>query len=102
MYKLLLTELALSDLDEIVEYIAVQLSGPVAARNFLDEVEKCFSELRSNPFIFAVCTDERLEKAGYRRALIKNYILFLKVFENEKMVVVYRIIYGARDYGKLL
>ena len=41
-------------------------------------------------------------KEGYRKALIKNYILFFKVFEDEKKVIVYRSIYGARDYQKLL
>lgn len=102
MYKVLITELAQRDLDAIVEYIAVQLSNPIAASDLLDEVDKCYSYLRSNPFIYAKSIDARLEKEGYRKALIKNYILFFKVFENEKKVIVYRIIYGARDYQKLL
>ncbi|MBQ7671196.1 MAG: type II toxin-antitoxin system RelE/ParE family toxin [Clostridia bacterium] len=102
MYRILITELAGRDLDAIVEYIAVQLSNPIAAGDLLDEVDKCYSNLRSNPFIYAKSADARLEKAGYRKALIKNYILFFKVFEDEKRVIVYRIIYGARDYQKLL
>ena len=102
MYKVLITELAQTDLDEIVEYIAVQLCNPIAAGDLLDEVDKCYSYLRSNPFIYAKSEDARLEKEGYRKALIKNYILFFKVFEDEKKVIVYRIIYGARDYQKLL
>lgn len=38
MYKLLITELAHQDLDSIVSYIAVQLTNPKAAGDFLDEV----------------------------------------------------------------
>lgn len=102
MYKVLLTELAARDLDAVVEYIAVKLSNPTAAGKLLDEVDKCYSYLRSNLFIFAKSADARLEKEGYRKALIDNYILFFKVFESEKTVIVYRIIYGARDYQKLL
>ena len=102
MYSVLITELAQSDLDSIVEYITVQLSNPIAAKDLLDEVETCYSYFRSNPFIYALSTDARLEKEGYRKALIKNYILFFKLFEVEKKVIVYRIIYGARDYQKLL
>ena len=102
MYKVLITELAQRDLDAIVEYIAVQLSNPIAASDLLDEVDKCYSYLRSNPFIYAKSTDARLEKEGYRKALINNYILFFKVLENKNEVIVYRIIYGARDYQKLL
>ena len=102
MYRVLVTELAGKDLDAIVEYIAVQLSSPVAAGELLDEVDECYSHLRSNPFIFAKSDDARLEKEGYRKALIGNYILFFKVFEEEKKVIVYRIVFGARDYRKLL
>jgi plasmid stabilization system protein ParE len=102
MYKVLITELAQSDLDAIVEYISVQLSNPIAAADLLDEVDKCYSHLRSNPFIYAKSTDARLEKEGFRKALIKNYILFFKVFESDKKVIVYRIIYSARDYEQLL
>ena len=102
MYELEITELAQSDLDSIVEYIAVQLANPIAAGDLLDEVEKCYSRLHSNPMIYAKSSDPRLGTEGYRRALIKNYILFYKVFEDEKKVVIYRIIYGARDYLQLL
>jgi len=35
MYKLIVTELAHQDLDNIVSYIAVQLANPAAASNFL-------------------------------------------------------------------
>ena len=102
MYKLEISELAQNDLDAIVEYIAVQLANPIAAGNFLDEVEKCYSLLHSNPLIYAKSSDARLEREGYRKAIIKKYILFFKVFEEEKKVIVYRIIYGPRYYLNLL
>ena len=102
MYKVLITELAQRDLDAVMKYVAVQLSNPMAAGDLPDEVEKCYSNLRSNPFIYARIADARLEKEGYRKALIKNYILFFKVFEDEKKVIVHRIIFGARDYQKFL
>lgn len=35
MYKLILSELAHSDLEGIVSYIALELASPVAATNFL-------------------------------------------------------------------
>ncbi|MCI8472569.1 MAG: type II toxin-antitoxin system RelE/ParE family toxin [Clostridiales bacterium] len=102
MYKLLITELAQNDLDEIVGYIVNQLANPIAAGTFLDEVEKCYENLRSNPYIYAKSNDARLEKEGYRRALIKNYLLMFKVNEETKTVTAYRFFYGAMDYFKLL
>ncbi len=102
MYKLVITELAQNDLDEIVSYIAVNLSNPSAAGAFLDGVEECYAHLKNNPFIYAKSNDIRLEKEGYRKALIKNYILMFKINEEQKAVIIYRFFYGARDYFKLL
>jgi mRNA-degrading endonuclease RelE of RelBE toxin-antitoxin system len=43
-----------------------------------------------------------VEKEGYRKAVIKNYILLYKVDETAKTVSVLRFFYGARDYMKLV
>ena len=83
-------------------YIAVQLANPAAAANFLDEVEKCYGYLKSNPLIYERCHDSYLERAGYHRATIGNYVLVYKVDEAAKAVIVHRFFYGAQDYVKLI
>ena len=80
----------------------MKLVNPIAAGDFLNDVEKCYSYLRSNPMSYAKSSDAHLEKEGYRKALVKQYILFFKVFEEARKVIIYRIIYGGRDYPKLL
>ena len=100
MYKLIVAELAHRDLDNIVSYIAIQLATPIAATNFLDEVEKCYSNLKSNPLMYERCHDVRLEKEGYRKATIKNNVLVYKVDEAAKAVIIHRVFYGAQDYVK--
>ncbi|MDK2986528.1 MAG: toxin ParE1/3/4 [Clostridia bacterium] len=102
MYKLIVTELAHQDLDNIVSYIAVQLANPAAASNFLNEVDKCYGYLKSNPMMYSKCNDSRLEKEGYRKAVVKNYIIVYKVDEKAKEVSVLRFFYGAQDYAKLI
>lgn len=102
MYKLVVTELAHQDLDDIVAYIAVQLANPAAASDFLDEVDKCYGFLKSNPMMYSKCNDRRLEKEGYRKAVIKNYILIYKVDKSVNTVSVLRFFYGARDYANLI
>lgn len=42
MYRLIVSELAHQDLDNIVSYIVVQLANSTAASDFLDEVDKCY------------------------------------------------------------
>ncbi|HBC92590.1 MAG TPA: type II toxin-antitoxin system RelE/ParE family toxin, partial [Pelotomaculum sp.] len=78
MYRLFVSGLAHSDLDDIVSHIALQLASPIAAANFLDEVEKCYGYLKSNPLMYERCHDAFLEKEGYRKATIKNYVLIYK------------------------
>ncbi len=102
MYKLIITELADSDLDGIINYISVDLSNTAAATDFLKEVIKCYEYLKKNPRIFSVSDDRRLAKEGYRKALIKNYVLAFKIDENTKTVTVYRFFYAARNYFKYL
>jgi plasmid stabilization system protein ParE len=102
MYKLIVSELAHEDLDNIVSYIAIQLANPTAAGDFLDEVGKCYDYLKSNPMIYAKCQDKRLEKEGYRKALIKNYLLVYKINETSKTVSILRFFYSAQDYIKLI
>ncbi len=101
-YKLEITELANQDLDNIVSYIAVQLANPQAAADFLDETEKCYDNLKRMPQMYAKCRDLKLEKEGYRKAVIKNFVLIYKVRADINTVVVLRFFYGARDYEKLI
>lgn len=101
-YKIVLTELAAKDLDSITEYIAGRLSNPTAAGSFLDAVAECFGNLETMPLIFERCRDARLRSMGYRRAIIKNYVMIYLVTESKKTVYILRFFYGARNYEKFL
>jgi plasmid stabilization system protein ParE len=102
MYKLVITELTHEDLDKIVLYIAVELVNPIAAGDFLDGVNKCYGYLKSNPCMYEKCQNKRLEKEGYRRAPIKNYLLVYKINGESKTVNIMRFFYGAQDYINLI
>lgn len=102
MYKLNISELAHQDLDKIVSYIVVQLANPSAASDLLDEVDKCYGYLKSNPMMYAKCQDRRLGKEGYRKVSIKNYVLVYKINETSKTVNILRFFYGAQDYVELI
>lgn len=101
-YSLLVTELAEEDLDAIVHYIIQELSAPDAAGAFLDDVAQCYGRLIDNPEIYALCADGYLSAKGYRRAVIRHYVLIYKVDASRRQVIVMRLFYGARDYEKFL
>ena len=102
MFSVVVTESADKDLTEILEYITGVLSNPKAATDFLDRVDECYSNLENNPLMFERCHDTHLEAQGYRRAVIKNYIMVYRVEEKENKVIVLNFFYGRRDYEKLI
>lgn len=102
MYDLLITEAADQDLDGIVHYIAIKLSNPLAASTFLNNVGKCYQQLRETPLGYAECSDPLLQAKRYRKAVIDNYLLVYRVAEDTNTVYILRFFYGGQDYAKQL
>ncbi len=51
---------------------------------------------------FALLKDETLNQQGYRKCVVKNFLIFYKIFEEENIVRVYRILYARRNWKFLL
>jgi plasmid stabilization system protein ParE len=101
-YKLLVSKDAHEDVTGIVDYIAHELGNLSAAGTFLDNVEASYKRIASNPFAYPLCNDERMERIGYRKVVLKNYLLIFRVEEEAKTVYIVRVVYGRRDYPQLL
>ena len=86
----------------VTRTLAHDLLSPKAAEDFLDLIEKTVQGLSSMPYRFELVKDERLRQQGYRKCLVKNYLLFYKVFEQEKIVRIYRVVYARRHWEYLL
>ena len=102
MYKVDASDRAEVDLDRIIDYIAQKLLAPKAASDLLDEIYACYDNLEKNPYIYEECRDPKLQREGYRRAIIKNYIMIYKVYEEKKTVIAHGFFYGRRDYATLI
>ena len=85
-YKLVETALAQADLDAILS----------------NEVEKCYAALEQLPYLYEQCRDPRLSSKGYRKAVIKHYLLIYRVDEAQKTVYLLRFFYGRQNYETLL
>lgn len=101
-YKLVIADTAQQDLEDIAGYIVNDLSSPKAAVTFLNDVENCYDNISLNPHMYPFCENERLKRQEYRKALIKNYIMFYRADDKTRTIYVMRFIYGGRDYIKLL
>jgi len=95
VYLLNVTDIAEEDILNTVKYTADVLKASTAANNLLDEIEK-------TPNIYPLVPDEYLAQKGLRFTMIKNYIMFYTIDEDEKIVTVIRFLYGRRDWKNIL
>ena len=101
-YKLIVSKEAHTDVDDVVTHIAQELNNVQAAARFLDNLETSYRRIADNPFMYALCEDARLQEKGYRKVAVNNYLILYRVDEAENSAYVTRVVYGARDYAKLL
>ncbi|HAG10324.1 MAG TPA: type II toxin-antitoxin system RelE/ParE family toxin [Desulfotomaculum sp.] len=101
-YRVDVSEPAENDLRDIVRYISAQLSASMTALQMMDTVEEAIMGLAVMPQKCPPVTDERLAIMGYRKLLIKNYIVFFTIDEKSKVVDVERILYARRDWHHIL
>jgi len=102
MYQLEYLPIAKQDMIDIAKYINEELCNPSAAKNLANEMIESAEGLTTFPYKNAIHSIIRPLKREYRRLLVKNYIMFYWIDEEEKKVVIARIIYARRDYEKLL
>jgi toxin ParE1/3/4 len=101
-YRVDVSEPAENDLRDIVRYISAQLSAPMTALKMMNTIEEAITGLADMPKICPPVTDERLAMMGYRKLLVKNYIVFFSIDEKSKVVDVERIIYARRNWHHIL
>jgi len=101
MYRVDISNRADYELDKILTYISDDLAAPEAAVSFVDEVYECYDRLEENPYIYEAYRDPRLNREGYRRAVIKNYVMLYKIYDHE-LVIVHHFFYGGQDYTMLV
>ena len=102
MYSVRITASAQRDLNGIYDYIASELANRTAAAALLDEVGECYDALRRYPNMYELCRNIHLSTRGYRKAVIRNYVMLYRVDQEKETVWFMRFFYGAQDYEKLI
>ena len=101
-YKVAVSALAERDLRDIVRYISAQFSAPMTAVKMMDAIEEAIAGLADMPQKSPPVTDERLASMGYRKLVVKNYMVFFTIDETSKIVDIVRILYARRDWLRIL
>ena len=101
-YRVDVSEPAENDLRDIIRYIASQLYAPISALHMMELLEEAMMGLSNMPQRCSLAADERLSQMGYRMLPVKNYVVFFSIDEKNKVVDVERILYGRRDWQRIL
>lgn len=91
---------SLSDLDEIFNYIAFELKDIIAADNTVNGIIDSINILKQFAESGTILCLPTGEVTIYRYVISGNYLSFYHLYENE--IYIDRIIYGKRDYIKIL
>ena len=97
-YELKLSIKAKDDLKSIVLYIKNNLNEPAIANKYAKIIREEIQTLGYSPQKFAVIDDNSVKDLNLRKLIIKNYIAFYRVNEENKVVNVERILYGASNW----
>lgn len=99
-YQVLITRLALRDINDIFRYIAIDLSEPLIATKIKNEILSCVDSLSSFPFRNKLIDDEPYCKKGVRKAFVKNYLVIYRVIDQN--VLILRVLYNRRDWQSIV
>lgn len=101
-YEILRTDQAEDQLRNLIFYIAEESGDISAALHYLEQIETAMNRLREYPLSGSLPRYKILKKQGYRVLIIERHLVFYKVFEADRSVIIYAIVDGRREYVNLL
>lgn len=101
-YSVNISQPAEEDLNQIVDYIVVQLAAPAAALDFIECFSSAVSSLKSYPHRCSMVRDEEFQLHGFRKIFVKNYIVFFTINKTEQTVYINRVLYNRRNWTDII
>lgn len=99
-FKIVKTDSFQRDLDAVICYLVKSLENKIAAASLLDDIVQSCDYLKHMPLMYEACRAPHLKELGYRKAVIRNYVMVYKVDETEKTVYLMRFFHGRQNYEK--
>lgn len=100
-YRYKFTPLAVSDIDETLDYISEKLMNPGAASNLYHAIQREISSICSGPYSFPDCPYYLIDDNNIRHSVIGNYILIYEESQAEEEIKILRFLYGGRDIAHM-
>lgn len=100
-YDVIRTDTADSLIRKIILSVAENFGNKVAEEK-LDELEKAIMELGDNPYIGEDPKYNILRRQGYKVLITKMDLIFYKIDEGKKQVIIYAVTDQRQDYLSII
>ncbi len=100
-YEVIRTDTADSLIRRIILYVAENFGDNVALEK-LDYLEEAIMNLGDNPYIGVEPKYNVLKRQGYLVFALKKDLVFYKVDDNKKQVIVYAVVDQRQDYLSII
>ena len=101
-YKILRTDKADEQLRDIIFYIAEDSGSVDIALNYLDKLENAISNLSIFPNSGSTPRYAILRRQGYKVLIVEQHLVFYKVNDTSKTVIIYAVVDRRREFKNLI
>jgi plasmid stabilization system protein ParE len=98
-YKVILSENALTNLDEVTGYIAFVNHQPLNAIKIGNDFFELFEKIQSNPFVFKECEEIPTKQKIYRKARCHSWYVIFKIIATE--ILILGIMHASKKPSKI-
>ena len=95
------TDTADAGIRKIILYVAANFGNQVALEK-LDDIEKRINVLSDNPYIGVDPRYPVLKRQGYKVLILEKNLVFYKIDESKKEVVIYAVVDQRQDYLNII
>lgn len=101
-YEVKVTRQALEQMKAIIHYISYDLMAPEAAQNLLNDLKSAIMKLSVLPKRHSLIEEEPWRSEGVRKIVVKNFLVYYWVDDENNKVQITAVIYSKRDQIKQL
>lgn len=101
-YKLEITLEGEERIENQIVYLMNEKKNPFAASHLMDEIEKMYDRIETNPLLFPLSKDRFLRMMGYREAIFPNmnYKMIFKI--DDSVIYIVGLFHDLENYSSKL
>ena len=101
-YSMIRTDRFADQLNDLILYIADDTGSIDTALQYLDQLETVILRLRDFPESGSTPRYSLLKRQGYRVLIAQRHLVFYKVDNDNRRIILYAIVDSRREYRNLI